>query len=271
MATNDSLLFYIRLIKQKHAEVISASDALFRALPTDDPNNKKAVANNMLQAANDLRSLVSNSDVPDWLSNTIAFLSNFVQGSWTGFDLLSNYITVKTPMETHRWAFEDGAETAFDFDSIFENYKKESRLPELFDQIVRTLEDIQNSGAVDSMTMLRALGKVIATIKHSKDGSYFSLNSAWAFLLSFLNNYLWGELSKLPVLGAALEALEKAIRETNDEMFKVHKQIEEEMTRSVESEVKVLATKSQFGFISYNQQGHLLSGPAVRALPNATA
>lgn len=134
-------------------------------------------------------------------------------------------------------------------------------MPELFEKIISILTDIHDSGEVDSVAMLKALGKVIATIKKCKDGSYFSLNSAWEFLLSFLKNYMWEELSKLPILGSAMEALEKTIKETNEEMFKLHTQVQNEMKSTVEREIRVLANKSTFDFITYNKGGHLLPDP----------
>lgn len=271
MSANDSLQFFLRLVKQKHHSLTEAANNLLRALAGDDPNAKKKAAEAMLQSATDLRAILSNSDVPSWLSETINQLAIFIEGRWSSFDLLRHFIPQKTALEGHRWIFDESSEIPFDFDSIFEHFKKESRLPDLFDEIVRLLEDIQNSGAVDSLTMLRALGKVISTIKRCKDGSYFSLNSAWEFLLSFLNNYMWGELSKLPVLGTALEALGKTIRETNEEMFRLHTQVRDEMTRVVEQEVKVLANKSSFPFVAYDKSGHLLAAPADRQLPDASA
>lgn len=271
MSANESLQFFLRLIKQKHHALTEAANNLLRALAGEDSNAKKNAAKAMLQSAQDLHAILSNTDVPTWLSDTINQLPCFISGHWSSFDLLSNFIARKNALDRHRWVFEENAEIPFDFDSIFEHFKKESRLPDLFDEIVRLLEDIQNSGAVDSVTMLRALGKVISTIKRCKDGSYFSLNSAWEFLLSFLNNYMWGELSKLPVLGSALEALEKTIRETNDEMFRLHTQVRDEMTRAVEEEVKVLANKSSFLFVAYDKSGHLLPSPQSRQLPDASA
>ena len=153
---------------------------------------------------------------------------------------------------------------AFDFDSIFEHYKSESRLPELFDDIIRILEEIQSSGEVDSLTMMTALGKVLATLKQNKDGSYFSINSAWEFLVSFLKNYMWGELSKIPVLGTAMAALEKTIKETNEEMFKVHSSVEAEMSNVVEAEIKGLKNKSSFKFVSYDKSGLKLTDKTER-------
>lgn len=268
MSTNESLQFFLRLVGEKHQSVINASEALMRELAGEDKNSKKKVAEALLQAAQDLRAIVSNNDVPKWLTHLLNYLPLFIGGKWSAFELLSHLIHIKASLVAHSWVFNESAETAFDFDSIFEHFKKESRLPDLFNQIVQILEEIEASGEVDSVTMLRSLGKVIATIKKSKDGSYFSLNSAWEFLLSFLKNYMWGELSKVPVLGTALEALEKTIKEANEEMFKLHQQVQEEMSRTVEAEVKVLKNKSEFQFVAYDKGGHLLAKPATRKLPN---
>lgn len=271
MTNNESLQLFLRLVSQKHKLLKKHGNNLMQALVSEDSKAKTNAAEVMLQAASNLKDILSDADIPNWLSDVISHLGRYISGGANSYALLSNLILLKPALEDHRWVFEESAETSFDFDSIFDRCKKESRLPELFDEIVRQLEEIHKSGAVDSITMLRALGKVISTIKRSKDGSYFSLNGAWEFLLSFLNNYLWGELSKLPVLGAALEALGKTIKETNDEMFLLHMQVKDEMTRVVEEEVKVLANKSAFPFVAYDKNGHLLQSPTIRQLPDATA
>lgn len=263
MTTNESFHLFLRLIKEKHQRLIATSDALIRALTGEDANNKKAAATVALETASDLRALLSSTDVPGWLQNTIHIYTAFIGGQLSAFDLLNNFILIKASLETHSWTFEKSAEAAFDFDSIFSHFKSESRLPELFEQIIKILEDIESSGEIDSVTMLKSLGKVIATIKRSKDGSYFSLNSAWEFLLSFLKHYMWGEISKVPLLGPALEALEKTIKETNEEMFKLHQQVQKEMSQTVEAEVKVLKNKPVFQFIAYDKSGHLLASPVA--------
>lgn len=265
MTTNQSYQLFVRLISEKHAVLIRASNDLFRILADGDESQKKVAANATLKAAQDLGGVLSGKDIPPWLSNAINCLLNYTSGGWKASDLLNNFIQAKISMGNHQWSFKEGIDDAFDFDSIFEHFKKESRLPELFDQIIRLLEEIESSGEVDSVTMLRSLGKVVSTLKRSKDGSYFSFNAAWEFLLSFLNNYMWGELSKLPMLGTALEALEKTIREADEEMFSLHNKIKEKMISEVGLGVKALANKSTFPFVSYDRKGHML--PSLPSLP----
>jgi len=258
MAKDERMEFYVRLLREKHKDLVTASANLLVEMGRENREKKIAAAQVALNAARDLRIILSSNDVPQWLPDLINSAQTFIGGGWSSSDFLGNFIGIKRRIEQHKWVFDEGGETAFDFDSIFEHYKNESRLPELFDQIVNILENIESSGEVDSITMINALAKVIATIKRCKDGSYFSLNSAWEFLLSFLKNYMWGELSKLPVLGTAMDALRKTIEETNEEMFKLHLKVEQEMNRTVEAEVKSLSHKSSFKFLEYSKNGHVL-------------
>ncbi len=243
MTSNASIQFHMRFVIEKHQELIKSLDELVKNLVGEKLESKKAKANFSLQKANDLKASISQQDCPTWLPPLIQGLGYFVNGPWNQSDLIIHLIKNIEAIRGHKWIFDNPSESAFDFDSIFEHYKSQSRLPELFEEIIKILEEIQSSGEVDSIAMMTALGKVISTLKKNKNGSFFSINSAWSFLISFLKNYMWVELAKVPVLGSAMEALEKAISETNEEMFKVHSEVQSEMKRVVETEVKALKKK----------------------------
>lgn len=107
--------------------------------------------------------------------------------------------------------------------------------------------------------MNNALNKLLVTLQSNKNSSYFSLNSAWQFLTTFMKNYMWTELAKLPGLGSAVEALEKTLNDTSKEMYKLHTSIERKMSETVENEIKGLQGKSAFNFLSYDHQGGVTS------------
>lgn len=268
MSTNESVLVFMRFVMEKHKDVISSLDQLVQALVGENAPNKVAKAEDALKKSKDLQSAISKQDSPAWLPGLIQGLHYYVSKSWNQTNLINHLIENIAIIKQHKWTFENAEEKSFDFDSIYEHYKSESRIPELFDEIIKILEEIQSSGEIDSRTMTAALGKVLATLKQNRNGSYFSLNSAWEFLISFLKNYMWSELSKLPMLGSAMEALEKTIKETNEEMFKVHSAIEKEMSNVVESEIKGLKGKSAFPFISYDRSGVAISNTTERLTVN---
>jgi hypothetical protein len=225
-------------------------------LVSEDAGSKRKVAAQVRQIAAELRTSLPDSDAPAWLNTLIRYLDKYIRSEWNASDFITHFLKIKLELDNHVWVVN---EDSLDFDSIFTQYKQESRLPELFDEIVKILSEIQASGAVDSSYILRTLEKVISTIKKSKEGSYFSLNSAWQFLLTFLNNYLWGELEKVPMLGSAFEALRKTIEETDEEMFKMHVAVSNEMTRVVKSELGSMNEAPKFPFISYERTGKLVS------------
>lgn len=245
----------MRFVTEKHRELIQSLDVLVKALVSEDLEVKKSKAEIAFTKANDLKASISEQDCPSWLPPLIQSFQRFKAGSWKQANLMVHLIENQKNIKEHKWVFENPSDAAFDFDSIFQHYKSQSRLPELFDQIIKILEQIQQSGEVDSVSMMSALGKVIATLKQNRDGSYFSINSAWSFLVAFLKNYMWAELSNIPVLGTAMAALEKTINETNEEMFKVHNEVQNKMKTVVEAEVKGLAKKSDFSFVGYDKSG----------------
>lgn len=268
---NQSVDFFSRLVKEKHNKLIKSINDLLRDIAKEDISIKKISAQNALASAIDLRSNFVSPDVPNWLQATISCISNLVNEGWTPSDFLLNFLNIKTEMDSHTWVFDQNSDSVIDFDSIFENYRKEGRLPQLFDEIIVILEQIQNSGQVDSITMLRAFDKVILTLKKCKNGSYFSLNSAWEFLLGFLNNYMWGELSKIPLLGTAFEALQKTLEETNEQMFIMHQKIQENLQSTAISEVAALSNKTSFSFVTYDRIGHTSNLQTNRQLPDTLA
>ena len=125
----------------------------------------------------------------------------------------------------------------FDFGSIFEHFKQEGRLPERFERILAILEGIETGGEVDSEIIQTALGRAIESIRRCRDGSYCSLNSAWELLSTFQDMGARKELSKLPVPESVLEDLRKAVQETDEEMFRLHKHLYREMAYTIEAEM----------------------------------
>lgn len=252
MATNESVQFFLRFVKERQTELLKSLEELVHALVGEDPKMKKSCAHLSLLRATDLKNALSQQDIPDWLQPLIQVLTKFENGSNTTQTLIDFIRKNERSIKSHQWKVNDNIEQAFDFDSIFEHYKSNSRLPELFDQIIQLLEEIEASGEIDSISMLNALTKVIATLKKNKDGSFFSMNSAWSFVTSFLKHYFWAEISQIPVLGSVVQALQKAVEETNQELFIINSNVEQKMKETVEEEIRPLAHRVEFAFLAYD-------------------
>jgi hypothetical protein len=258
LSSDKNVQFYLKFVSEKQKQLKKSLEQLVLILVGENPEKKKDAANSTMTIVKDLKSILPESEVPAWLNSIFQGLDQYQKGTFQPFHLMQKIMFIKSDMDEHEWIHDGSEISVFDFDSIFQHYKSESRLGELFDEIIKLLEDIHGSGDVDSVSMMAALGKVIATLKQNIDGSYFSLNSAWSFLMSFLKNYMWEELVKIPVLGTSMKALKKTINETNEEMYKVHNSVEKKMKSVVEEEVKGLANKSNFAFLGYDKKGSQL-------------
>jgi len=269
MANEKAVEFFTKLLLERHGELKQASETLITEMAGDNPENKKNAARRLGDMANTLSAFLPKSHVPEWLSSLQQYVNLYTTGKFSGGDFMQRYYKLLPKLLSYEWGFADQESLALDFDGIFEFYRNESRLPELFDKIVEILGDIKDSGALDSINMANSLAKVMATVKQGKSGSYFALNGAWEFLLSFANNYLWAELAKIPVLGTALESLKKTMDETKVEIFKLHNSVQQEMEQRAKDEV-VLIGEPVFPHLTYGRHGVVLedktsSGTAIQA------
>ncbi|MBV4476927.1 hypothetical protein [Pseudomonas botevensis] len=257
MINDKAVEFFSRILNERHADLKKVSEELILELAGENVTEKKSAAQRVKDSAIYLRSILPSSEAPGWLKDLINYTQYFIEGSWNSGDLAKSHYRLLSSILNHDWGIVVGESSGLDFDGVFEFYRKESRLPELFDQIISLLQSIKDSGEIDSLNILEALSKIIATLRNGKEGSYFSLNGAWKFLMSFANNYLWAELEKVPLLGTAFEALRKTVEDADKEMKGLHSSIQLELDRRVKEEVKVFRN-SAVGFLTYSRYGELL-------------
>ncbi len=78
-------------------------------------------------------------------------------------------------IESQQWDFADSSlNAAVDFTAVYTEFYRESRVPELFDELVEELNRIVDSGEVDSLQAIKSLERLIATIKKNARGDFFS-------------------------------------------------------------------------------------------------
>jgi hypothetical protein len=272
MVRGRTVEFFNKVLLERHNDLKMAAEALLLELASDALADKKSAAEKVVNLASTLRSIIPESDVPRWLDEVLALAHNYILNRWSGAVFIKHYYKLLPVIMNHQWDLDDDKEPALDFDGVFELYRKESRLPELFDEIIALLESIKESGEIDSLNMLEALAKIVATLKSGKKGSYFSMDGAWKFMMSFANNYLWAELEKVPLLGTVFEALRKTVDEADKEMDRLHMSVQQELDRRVKQEVRMFRNTG-IGVISYSRQGGLLevSSPCSRDLIDVQA
>ena len=226
MQNNESLDVFLRLLAELHNKLKQKTENLLLAISNEDKNVKILSNKEMYNSANDLLRSLAERDRPNWLK-TLADAGRIYNQNHKSTGATNNLqktlISVYSNLNSHQWNFDKTSTIeAYDFDSIFEHFRKESKLPELYDLLIDSLQKIIDSEEIDSIRLTNSINKLIATLKKNKNGSYFSTRSAWDFTVSLLKNYVLEELQKIPVLGSLVKALVKTVTEIDTEMVSVH-------------------------------------------------
>jgi hypothetical protein len=247
MPDSESIAFFLRFLTERFQIFRQRFDALVGAVSSHNPEQKVEGCRAALAALNDLKSAMSSKDQPTWIAPLEAKLHWYIQNSKhndAGHVLMNTIIAVSPAIQSQAWdlASPTGAEP-IDFDAVFNRFYKESRLAELFEELVRQLQQIVDSGEVDSLKVLRALERAAATIRKNIRGSYFSTAGTWEFTVTLFRNYLWELLSGIPALGSLLKSVRKTMDDLDSEMARVHDEMRKELRSQISADLPMLEYK----------------------------
>ncbi|PBJ02122.1 hypothetical protein [Pseudomonas sp. ACN5] len=257
MSNQETLIHLAKILNKNQQELITQTITLLGTMAGEDSNTKKNAANQVSHTLDRIEHLIPPSQVPDWLITLSKKAAEYVHKKVSGEEFLNTIIEFLPVVKSYIWLSNDPSTSGFNFESVFDDCRSNSRIPELFDQLITALEKIRDSGELDSQSMIDALSKIIATMHIGKTSSYFSMDGAWQFLCTFAENFLWNELSKIPVLGSMTDALRETMKETQMEILKLYNDVKIEMTEQVQSQVRPLRNSKDV-FNLYGRSGNFL-------------
>lgn len=246
MAKNDSVEYFLRFLRERFQVFREALAAFLQTIALEDRSQKVTAAKQVLTALDDLKRAIAANDRPVWirtLEEKFTWYTKVVtQGAAdTGLQILQSIIAAYPDIERQKWDFTDSSTNiAINFTAIYNEYYKNSRVPELFDELVAQLEQIIQSGEIDSLQTIKAIEKLIATIKKNSRGDLFSTKGAWEFTQLFFKNVAIDVLESVPVLKHFVRSLRKTMSELDLEMSQVHDQIRQKLTESIEADLPML-------------------------------
>ncbi len=248
MDQNESVEIYMRFLNERHNILKTKIKKTIEILSYENKEQKINENTKLLDAARNLSKALSRVDTPDWLDSIIRKSKWYSESSGrddANFLLLSTLIEQRTAALTHTWSVrEDESEGAiFNFDEIYEKFKKDSKLPNLFDELISTIEKMIDSGEIDSINAINNLQQLLSLVKQNKSGSYFSLMASWEFIGSFTKNLIWEGISNLPVIKPLLKTLEKTLSDMDIELTDMHNKIVKEMRNKYDTTVHSLTYK----------------------------
>lgn len=245
---SESISVFVRQLREKQDRYKSRLAELVSKLTADNQDEKIKMVELTLEAANEMKAMLSPMDVPGWLNSSIEALLQFKneeRAAGSNHRLLIRLIDGYKEAINFRWMPQHfQQDSGIDFDKLYQKCKSESNIDNLFDEIIVLLLKIIESQDVDSIKIKNALEKLLATLKNHREKSYFNLVGSFDFLVSLFKNVLWEQLEAIPAIGPFVKGLRKTIEETNKGMIELHNKMKTEMSESYNTEVSFLTYKN---------------------------
>lgn len=236
--------FLVTTVTAKHQEANQAVQQFLHVMfANSNPDARKNAVHKAITATEELQSVVHENYRPPWLARIISNLRRFESQpqNQNGINAVHAVATSDFPvMSKHQWDFSEPQPAGFDFDQIFNDARNANQIPQLFDEIISCLQEISDSGAIDSIRIINELNAVIATLKNAKNGSYLATRHGWDFLVAWLKETGWEAFGDLPVIGAPVRALKSTLEKTNTAMDQMHADMHEKIAISTEKDLPKL-------------------------------
>lgn len=247
MSNNKNVQLYLDFLNSKHQELLNVINRMILLFIESDINQKENIYRIFEKIVKELLSAIPADSRPSWLLSLINIVNNYsgiFKQSEVRYKIIDKLIIVLEEIKEHTWDLEVENHFRFNFDNIYKECKQETKLEELFDQIIELLQKIIDSGEVDSIKTLTTLEKLLASIKNHKTASYLAQKGMEGLLFRFIKNYAVIQLSELPIVGSLIKSLEKTIKESKVEMDQIDISMKEKMDSAFEVEFKLLGNNN---------------------------
>lgn len=242
-APNDSYEAFLKDVMRRTAVLLATMKQLPGHCIGTNTQSIVDASNAFIAAVQNLCEIVLPGHRPKWLEELQKVSGNLwevvSEGTSAGRSLLIpkflpqllTDIVLATPkVATHQWRFEELG-PFIDVDRIFEQYRMESRLGELADKLVEVIEKIAQAPAFDSARLQKSLQRIVAMLKSSKSGSWFSVLSTREYAGAYFKRFLFHLSKAAPAVGPVIEAAHETWKEFSDEVDGIQTKAREEVKR----------------------------------------
>jgi len=237
----ESYNLFVRAVEEKHRECISSFNELMKEFSSFNQKGVEKANEDLHKKVQDLKLILAKADYPNWLerigSGTKYYINNSTINN-SSHELLNILTSQKTDLNSHKWNFYSAdSDYVYSFEGIYNKYRAENELGELFDKLTNELESIIKSGEIDSMMALKSLEELMQLLKDNKNGSYFSVLASSEFASKFTGNLVWKGLAEVPGVKQFKEAFEETCQEMNIEVGKLKDHVSKEINKRFDLKV----------------------------------
>jgi hypothetical protein len=255
-------MFQLRLTQMQQA-IINGIGEVENTLIGDDLNAKMQKASDLMGQCKNLMDLCGDQ-VPSWTiqiyNSAHQFMSNN-QDFRNRKQISDLLLAIKNEVALHNWNLGE-YDSNLNFEKIYERYKAESKLSELFNELIRLIEKIISENIIGQDQLEKNFKFLLSIVRSNTNKSYFGDQSVISYVMYFIKEFLLNLASNIPGLKEGLTALIDTAKKLKTEMDETKQKTEQEIERV--AKVKSIVLYSDDGSIKqiedlYGKKVDLLS------------
>jgi hypothetical protein len=223
MVSVQSVDQYLRVIHERFGIFKESLHNFKVIIACENREEKRKSANNVLAALDPLKAILSKSDQPNWIPPLETALKRYIahiDRVDAIIGMQDAVINAVSAVARQKWG-DIKDDVLIDFGAIYRAEHAASALPTLFDQLISQLEQIVNSGAVDSIKTINSLEKLIAMARKTAGGDYLTTQGTLGFANVLFRNVGMEMLEKAPIVGPMVKGVRKTLEQLNLEAKQV--------------------------------------------------
>jgi hypothetical protein len=270
MASKASIAQFQRALNARYEQFNSALELVVTSIATfPNDNERQNAAGKLQRAAIDLTDYLHEADRPEWLKQILKSVNRYLKsfGPESAAELIRTLMEYKTSIK--QIIPSDIDADFLNFDNIFRKYRDECRLPELFDNLIAAINQIIESGEVDSVDVLNALQRCVDILRANRDGSFLAVTQGVS-VARVVKQLVYVYLEKIPVIKDVREAYSRAVAELENGVAKLNSDIRDEtlaefrktfaITKRVPTYGELEASFPEPKVLTYDEQAGVIEG-----------
>ncbi len=226
-----------RNLKNLQSNIVTKMVQLETLLVSENLNEKVSITQGLISLCSEL-SKICGPDAPQWI-NQLLQLSNKLIGNRNDVNnkvILLNFIhKSKNEISLHNWK-EGGYNLDLNFENIYDYYKSESKLPELFNELIKLLEKIINTEEVELGEAEKKFKFLLSVIQSNMNKSYYGDQSILNYLVFFIKEFLLNLSRSIPGLKEFFEAIISTANKIYNEFKETEKNTEKKIREQLNIE-----------------------------------
>lgn len=241
-----NVAFYSSLLNERFEHFKAILGILLDAFGRNKPEDKVSACQSAHTALNRLIEILPNHYRPAWMQKLserfvlyVERHANPAEGRALLDAILANYTALNSENFQSVAAKKD---SSVDFESLYKESLATTHVSALFDRLIGEIETLIQSGAVEKVKAVKALEKLLASLRQNRNGSLLAimLSRQWAGRL--FSNVVRENLSSIPLAGPTFAAIYTTIDEIDGELQKLNESMNARLATNVGEELLLVAS-----------------------------